>query len=251
VPLGAPAHRRVLAVLHLDPVRRPAAPVRSIRPLGHQPLKAHVASCTKEIGTDRAALEWVDKDAIRPAAQQPLKIGLAFREGQGAQIFPVHGQNVKGAELDFVVLLARMKRVEIGHAVDAQDHGLAVDHELAASVLQRGLDDPWEAFGPVMAATGDQERAGVTIAIARGDVACPAKAVRAWLDAAGIESGPIFRPIDKGGAVRASRLTDRSVANIVKTYAGRAGFDASLFSGHSLRAGFLTSAAGRGHQSSR
>jgi integrase len=92
----------------------------------------------------------------------------------------------------------------------------------------------------------DQERAGATIAIARGDVTCPAKALRAWLDAAGIEAGPIFRPIDKGGTVKASRLTDRSVANIVKAYAGRAGFDASAFSGHSLRAGFLTSAAGKG-----
>jgi integrase len=92
----------------------------------------------------------------------------------------------------------------------------------------------------------DQERAGATIAIARGDVACPAKALREWLDAAGIEAGPIFRPIDKGGTVRASRLTCRSVANIVKAYAERAGFDASLFSGHSLRAGFLTSAAGKG-----
>jgi len=92
----------------------------------------------------------------------------------------------------------------------------------------------------------DQERAGATIAIARGDVACPAKALREWLDAAGIQDGPIFRPIDKAGTVRASRLTCRSVANIVKAYAERAGFDAGTFSGHSLRAGFLTSAAGKG-----
>jgi site-specific recombinase XerD len=88
----------------------------------------------------------------------------------------------------------------------------------------------------------DQERAGATIAIARGDIACPLKALREWLDAA----GAIFRPIDKAGTVRASRLTCRSVANIVKAYAGRAGFDASTFSGHSLRSGFLTSAAGKG-----
>jgi integrase len=77
----------------------------------------------------------------------------------------------------------------------------------------------------------DQERAGATIAIARGDVACPTKALLGWLDAAGVESGPIFRPIDKGGTVRTTRLTDRSVANIVKAYAERAGFDASTFSG--------------------
>jgi site-specific recombinase XerD len=92
----------------------------------------------------------------------------------------------------------------------------------------------------------DQEGEGVTIAIARGDVACPARALREWLDAAGIATGPIFRPINKAGMVAAGRLTDRSVANIVKAYAERAGFDASLFSGHSLRSGFLTSAAAKG-----
>jgi site-specific recombinase XerD len=92
----------------------------------------------------------------------------------------------------------------------------------------------------------DQEREGATIAIARGDVACPVKALRAWLDAASIEAGPLFRPINKAGTVAATRLTCRSVANFVKAYAGRAGFDASTFSGHSLRSGFLTSAAGKG-----
>jgi integrase len=92
----------------------------------------------------------------------------------------------------------------------------------------------------------DQERQGETIAIARGRMACPVQALRAWLDAAGIKAGPIFRPIDKGGTVRALRLTCRSVANIVKAAAERAGFDSASYSGHSLRSGFLTSAAGNG-----
>jgi hypothetical protein len=117
------------------------------------------------------------------------------------------------------------------------------DSSTSVKALARMRDRPLRNIPPHKT---DQERSGVTIAIAKGDIACPAKALRAWLDAAGIESGPIFRPIDKGGTVRASRLTDRSVANIVKAYAGRAGFDASTFSGHSLRAGFLTSAAGKG-----
>jgi hypothetical protein len=86
----------------------------------------------------------------------------------------------------------------------------------------------------------DQEGEGVTIAIARGDLACPVKELRAWLDAAGIEAGPIFRPIDKAGTVQPSPLTCRSVANLVKAYAGLAGLDASAYSGHSLRSGFLT-----------
>jgi integrase len=67
-----------------------------------------------------------------------------------------------------------------------------------------------------------------------------------WLNAAGIVSGSLFRPINKSGTVAASRLTDRSVANIVKEYAGRAGFDAAIFSAHSLRSEFLISAAAKG-----
>jgi site-specific recombinase XerD len=98
----------------------------------------------------------------------------------------------------------------------------------------------------IAASKTDQDGEGATVAIARGTEACPVRAVREWLDAAGIESGPIFRPINKAGVVGAQRLTDQSVALIVKAYAGHAGLDAKLFAGHSLRAGFLTSAAGNG-----
>ena len=66
----------------------------------------------------------------RPA-QQPLKVRFAHREGQGAKILAAHRQHVEGAELHLGVLPAGMQRAEIGAAIDAQDHGLAVDHELA------------------------------------------------------------------------------------------------------------------------
>ena len=68
----------------------------------------------------------------------------------------------------------------------------------------------------------------------------------AWLEAAGIAQGAVFRPVAKSGRIQATRLTDRSVADIVKGHARRAGLDSELFAGHSLRSGFLTSAAARG-----
>jgi integrase len=77
-------------------------------------------------------------------------------------------------------------------------------------------------------------------------IACPVAALRAWLEAASITDGPVFRPVAKGGRIQATRLTDRSVAEIVKVHARRAGLDPKLFAGHSLRSGFLTSAAARG-----
>lgn len=92
----------------------------------------------------------------------------------------------------------------------------------------------------------DQEGAGAVVAIVRGATACPVAALLTWLQAARITTGAVFRPIGKGGRLQAERLTDRSVANIVKAHAERAGLDPALFSGHSLRAGFLTSAAKRG-----
>ena len=92
----------------------------------------------------------------------------------------------------------------------------------------------------------DQEGLGSTIAICRGTEACPVRALHDWLDTSGIESGPIFRPIGKSGVVGAKRLSDRTVANVVKAYARNAGLNGTIYSGHSLRRGFLTSAAGNG-----
>jgi site-specific recombinase XerD len=91
----------------------------------------------------------------------------------------------------------------------------------------------------------DQERAGNTIAIVRGSVACPVEALKAWLNSSGIREGAIFRRVNKADRL-GDRLTAQSVALIVKAYAKRAGLDPRLFSGHSLRAGFLTSAAQHG-----
>lgn len=92
----------------------------------------------------------------------------------------------------------------------------------------------------------DQEARGQTIAILRGTIADPVKALRDWLDRAGITEGAVFRPVSRSGRVRQTRLTDRSVAEIVKRRAAKIGLDPADFAGHSLRAGFITSAAARG-----
>jgi site-specific recombinase XerD len=92
----------------------------------------------------------------------------------------------------------------------------------------------------------DQEGLGVTIAIIKGGACCPVKAVMEWCAAARIESGPIFRTVRKGNRVLETRLTPKSVCVIVKDYAALIGLDATKIGAHSLRSGFLTSAARRG-----
>jgi len=92
----------------------------------------------------------------------------------------------------------------------------------------------------------DQEGAGDFVPIPNGTKLKPVAALLAWLEAASITEGPVFRPITRGGSVRPQRLTDCSVAEIVKARALAAGFDSRVFSGHSLRAGFVTSALAAG-----
>ena len=58
-----------------------------------------------------------------------------------------------------------------------------------------------------------------------------------------IERGAIFRRMFRGDKVGEARLSAQSVALVVKEYASRAGLDWERYAGHSLRSGFLTSAA--------
>jgi site-specific recombinase XerD len=94
----------------------------------------------------------------------------------------------------------------------------------------------------------DQEGIGRKVAIPRGEIACPVGALKAWLEAAAITSGPLFVRIFNKRAQRATdrRLAARNVATIVKGAAAKLGLDAAVFAGHSLRAGFVTSALKRG-----
>jgi integrase len=93
----------------------------------------------------------------------------------------------------------------------------------------------------------DQYAAGRKIAIpyARSE-ACPVRALILWLDHAAIRSGPVFRPINKGSAIGTSALSAQAVAALVKEFAAKSGLHAEHYSGHSLRAGLITSAAKAG-----
>ncbi|PTX47848.1 phage integrase family protein [Melghirimyces profundicolus] len=69
----------------------------------------------------------------------------------------------------------------------------------------------------------------------------PFKAVISLLETAGITSGPVFRPTHTGKPGEKA-LSTRSIANVVKRYAEKIGLDPARFSGHSLRAGGMTTA---------
>jgi integrase len=96
----------------------------------------------------------------------------------------------------------------------------------------------------------DQLAAGDTVGIVpqADPVVCPIVHLRRYLEVSGLKSGPVFRRIDpRSDAMGGEALIPQSIANLVKDVAERAGLDPDkVFSGHSLRAGFATTAAVKG-----
>jgi len=92
----------------------------------------------------------------------------------------------------------------------------------------------------------DQEGEGRTIAVPRGLRIRPLALLEAWLDAGGITEGFVFRRMRKGDRVTADGLSGEAVALVLKERAAAVGLAAAEFGAHSLRAGFLTSAAATG-----
>jgi integrase len=70
----------------------------------------------------------------------------------------------------------------------------------------------------------------------------PNEALRTWLDAAGIESGPLFRMVDRWSNVRDGALSGQSVYETVRERMEAIGEDPTKYGAHSLRAGFATQA---------
>jgi len=75
---------------------------------------------------------------------------------------------------------------------------------------------------------------------------CPVVSLKNWIDIARINSGSLFRRFSKGSRLTEKRLTDQTVALLIKEYLQLAGIDNKNYSGHSLRSGFATSAAESG-----
>ena len=143
--------------------------------------------------------------------------------------------------------------------VDFQDRRLERNVPLA-DILELPADvEPVEKGLLVTVRRGkpDQEGKGHQRAVLYGkrQELCPVLAMFEWFEAmetAGAfdEGDRLFRSVDRHGRIGES-LRPEAVAHIVKGYARLAGLDPAEFGGHSLRAGFVTSAAERGATSER
>ena len=210
---------------------------------------AHLASQKKKVSTiDRvaAAIGYAHRlrGAPSPLAAEPVKAvlrGIRRRAGVAVE---------RKAPATARAITAMLKRIDVSTLRGKRDRALLLLGFAAA--LRRSelvaLDvfdlEPTSGgtFVHIRQSKTDQEGAGHSVAIPSGGKLKVLEAIKEWIEAAGLEdNGPLFRSIAKGGRL-GGRLTDQSVAHIVKQAAKAAKLDPATFSGHSLRAGFVTSA---------
>ena len=152
--------------------------------------------------------------------------------------------------------------VEVQHLVDAvepqtlkglRDRALVLvgfagafrRSELVALDVEHLTSHPEGLSIRIASSKTDQEGQGQVVALPRVAESpyCPVQALSDWMVAAEITSGAVFRRMHRGDVVAEERLTSQSVALVIKALATKIGLDPARYAGHSLRSGFLTSAA--------
>lgn len=210
--------RRVSAIAHAHRLKGEAAPSDA------EPVRAVLAGIRRKIGIAVARKAPVTAQALQKMIRVPAR-----PSGQ-PQTAVSDLRPLRDRALLLLGFAAALRRSELV-ALDVAD----------LEFLERGV------IVHVRTSKTDQDGAGAEIAVPNGTKLKPVAALCAWLEAAAITEGPVFRPIGKGGRrIVPTRLSSHAVATIIKRHAAAAGFDGAIYSGHSMRAGLVTTALEHG-----
>jgi integrase len=220
----------------------PAAPTTVGLYVAAHADRLSVATLTRRLSSIAVAhrLAGHSLDSKHPAIRDVMK-GLRREKGTAQ----------RHAEALTVPLIRRVLNTCGSRLIDLRDRALLLigfsaalrRSELVALTLEDVDVVPEGLRITIRRSKADQEGAGEILAVGRtGTATCPVEAFQAWVSAAGIETGRVFRCMNRHGHLGA-KLSTNAVAKIVQHRAALAGLDAKIFAGHSMRAGFATAAA--------
>lgn len=180
-------------------------------PCSHKMVREIIRGMAREKGTAQARKSAVTIDALR------------------AMLLEIRGEDLKAKRDRAIVLLgfaAALRRSELA--------ALRVDD---LRFEKRGL------ILTIRRSKTDQEGTGAEIAVpyVANRSLCAVRATKAWLESSSPGAGPLFRSFNLQSQMLEKSIEGRDVANLVKKLTAKARLDGD-FSGHSLRAGFATSA---------
>jgi site-specific recombinase XerD len=208
-------------------------------PAAHPGVKATLSGIRRTLGvavTKKAALtaELVAK------ATSPRAFGLVG--GKSARLI-----DLRDRALILIGFAAALRRSEL---VDLNVNDIARHPKGIIITLRRSKTDQAGAGTVKAVPHGHKLKAVAALdawlaALARADTERRADGLVAGGIGAPLNDSALFRGV-RGTIVKQTRLCDRQVARIVKKRAAQIGLDAAAFAGHSLRSGFISSAADAG-----
>lgn len=210
----ATLERRITAIHKAHADQKHASPAHS------EIVRQVMQGIRRTLGTKQRQVKPLTKDDLLPALETIERVHMPVRAARDRAIL-------------LIGFASAMRRSELV--------GVCMEH-LTFSLAGLQIELP--------VSKTDQERHGRTIFIPRANGShCPVTALMCWLKTADIRTGHVFRSVNRYGGIAKQGLTPQSVALIVKAAMAQTGADAQHFSGHSLRAGYCTSAAEQGQQS--
>lgn len=130
----------------------------------------------------------------------------------------------------------------LGFAAALRRSEICALHVSDVNMVGSQQDAPKRMILTVRRSKTDQTGKGQRIAVPEGRAIRPIQRLEMWLLRSKIKRGPLFRSMRRGGRVQGKPLHHCDIARLLKQYAAQIGLDPDAVSGHSLRAGFVTSA---------
>jgi site-specific recombinase XerD len=204
-------------------------------PISHPGVKQTLEGIARTLGrapVKKTALtaEMLGK-TIRKILVERRARGARVPQGSLTSLTSLTEPDLSGLRDRALLLLGFAAALRRSELVDLKVNDVTRHHQGAYIIIRRSKTD--------------QTGQGLTKAVPHGKKLKAIEALDAWIQAAGITEGPIFRAVH-GTSVSDRKLTAGQVARIIKKRAAAIGLDPALFSGHSLRSGFITSAAEHG-----
>lgn len=227
--------------------RSPQATTRSGEPLAPGSIRICVAAINR-----RFKERDIDSPASHPRVTAVLQALSRRSDGPGRQVKALREHEI-ALILEHCDEVAQRKGRRLIAARDAALIAVGFAGALRRSEicgLRFGdvefVDGPEETRGMylhIRRSKTDQYGTGQRIAIPNGELIRPVARLRRWLTLSGIERGPVFQTMRRGGRLQGRALCHSDTPRLVKRYVRAIGIDPAEYSAHSLRAGFVTSAA--------
>lgn len=240
-----PAHPEQIAAfvsVEADAGRKPSTIVRRVAAIGHYHRVHHHGAPTAhpQAGGLRETMAGIRAEKKGPVGRKAAANASALRH----MLAEIGGDGLRARRdraLLAIGMAAALRRSELV-ALTLGDVG----------VLDAGLEIL------IASSKTDRQGHGAMVAVPEGSRIRPKSLLLDWLAAVqALEADvartreqaaamPLFRRLTRSDALTPSPMSDKAVARLIKACAAAAGYDAARFSGHSLRAGFLTEAASQG-----